>query len=221
MRTARQWGFILLMLAGHLLAVAQTNVNKDQGLKPYDSWHGGDLDSISMTNGALTLHIPLVSFSQRGNLDLSFMAYSNTKQWVLVPTCFNDPINGGQTCNWNWKPLPRGGQLQKYGQPAVDGVYIASSVDYWLQNACDAEPPDPNSGQTAYDWTYAVVAPDGNGHSLGNGIASGCQGFPLRTLDTSGMIQSDGNTIIMPNGTRYSYQGGQSLSIESRAPSSV
>ena len=200
---------------------AQTNVNEDQGLKPYDSWHGGDLDSISMTNGSLTLHIPLVSFPQRGNLDLSFTAYSNTKQWVLVPTCFNDPINGGQTCNWNWKPLPRGGQLQKFGQSSVDGVYIASSVDYWLQNACDAEPPDPDTGTSAYDWTYAVVAPDGNGHSLGNGIATACQGFPLRTLDTSGMIQSDGNTIIMPNGTRYSYQGGQSVSIESREPSSV
>lgn len=221
MASGKLWALIVVMLAVGILAEAQTNVNEEQGLKPYDSWHGGDLDSISMTNGALTLHIPLVSYPQRGNLDLSFTAYSNTKQWVLVPTCFNDPINGGQTCNWQWKPLPRGGQLQKFGQPVVDGVYIASSVDYWLQNACDAEPPDPDTGQNAYDWTYAVVAPDGNGHSLGDGIATSCQGFPLRTLDATGMIQSDANTVIMPNGTRYSYQGGQAVSIESRAPGSV
>lgn len=61
-------------------AFAQSNVNEEQGMKPYDSWHGGDLDSISMTNGSLLLHIPLVSFPQRGNLDLSFSIYSNTKQ---------------------------------------------------------------------------------------------------------------------------------------------
>ena len=222
MRSAKLWVLLGVVLAGSFSVLAQTNVNEEQGMKPFDSFHGGDLDSVSMTNGALTLHIPLLSYPQRGNLDLSFTAYSNTKQWVLVPTCFNDPINGGQTCNWQWKPLPRGGQLQKFGQPLVDGVYIASSADYWLQNACDAEPPDPNSpNQTLYDWTYAIVAPDGNGHSLGNGIAAGCQGFPLRALDASGLLQSDANTVIMPNGTRYSYQGGQSVSIESLTPSSV
>jgi hypothetical protein len=221
MRSAKLWVLLGVLLAGCFPVLAQTNVNEEQGMKPYDSFHGGDLDSISMTNGALTLHIPLLSYPQRGNLGLSFAAYSNTKQWVLVPNCLNDPINGGQTCNWQWKPLPRGGQLQKFGQPLVDGVYVASSVDHWLQNACDAEPPDPDTGTVAYDWTYAVVGPDGNGHSLGDGVASGCQGFPLRTLDASGMTQSDANTVIMPNGTRYSYQGGQAVSIESREPSSV
>jgi hypothetical protein len=47
--------------------LAQTNVNEEQGMKRYDSWHGGDLDSVSMTNGGMVLHIPLVSFPQRGN----------------------------------------------------------------------------------------------------------------------------------------------------------
>jgi hypothetical protein len=221
MKSATLRVLVGILLAASLPVLAQTNVNEEQGLKPFDSWHGGDLDSVSMSNGALTLHIPLSSYPQRGNIDLSFTAYSNTKQWVLVPTCFPNPINGGQTCNWNWKPLPRGGQLQKYGQPFVDGVYVASSVDYWLQNTCDAEPPDPDSGQVSYDWNYAIVAPDGNGHALGNGVSSGCQGFPLRTLDASGIIQSDANTVIMPSGTRYAFQSGQQVSIESRAPSSV
>ena len=53
-------------------AVSQVNPNEDQGLRPYDSLHGGELDSVSVTTGGLSLHIPLVSFPQRGNLDLSF-----------------------------------------------------------------------------------------------------------------------------------------------------
>lgn len=61
------------------------NPNEEQGLKPYDSWHGGDLDSVSMTTGGLALHVPLVSFPQRGNLDLSFMVRHSTKQWYVKP----------------------------------------------------------------------------------------------------------------------------------------
>ena len=34
-------------------AFAQSNVNEVQGLKPHDSMHGGDLDSVSLTNGGL------------------------------------------------------------------------------------------------------------------------------------------------------------------------
>jgi hypothetical protein len=222
MKSAKLWILLGVLLVGTYPVLAQTNVNEEQGLKPYDSWHGGDLDSVSMSNGGLTLHIPLLGYPQRGNLDLSFTAYSNTKQWVLVPSCFYNFATGEQDCTWHWKPLPRGGQLQKFGQPLVDGVYVASSVDYWLQNACDAEPPDPDSGQVSYDWNYAIVTPDGNGHSLGNGVdGGGCIGFPLRVLDSSGMLQSDANTVIMPNGLRYSYQGGQGVSIESRVPSSI
>ena len=40
-------------------AVAQNDPTLDIGLKPYGSYHGGDLDSVNLTNGNLTLHIPL------------------------------------------------------------------------------------------------------------------------------------------------------------------
>lgn len=72
MKSAKLWMFVAVLMMGIVPAFAQTNVNEEQGMKPYDSWHGGDLDSISMTNRGLVLHIPLVSFPQRGNLDLSF-----------------------------------------------------------------------------------------------------------------------------------------------------
>jgi hypothetical protein len=53
MRSAKLWVLATIILAVSVPAFAQTNVNEEQGMKPYDSWHGGDLDSISMTNRGL------------------------------------------------------------------------------------------------------------------------------------------------------------------------
>jgi len=50
----------------------------DQGTNPYSSYHGGDIDSVSLANGSLILHIPLISYPQRGKLNLGFyIAYDN------------------------------------------------------------------------------------------------------------------------------------------------
>src|SRR5258708_25397575 len=68
------------LLATSESAPAQTNVNEEKGMKPYDSLHGGDLDIVSMTNDALMLHIPLAAFPKRGNLGMSFSIYFNTNQ---------------------------------------------------------------------------------------------------------------------------------------------
>ena len=45
---------------------AQESAGEEQGLKPYGTFHGGDIDQVSMVNGKLTLNIPLVSYPQRG-----------------------------------------------------------------------------------------------------------------------------------------------------------
>ena len=85
MKSAKLWVLLGVMLAGSFPVLAQINPNEDQGLKPYDSFHGGDLDSVSLTSGGLSLHIPLASFPQRGNLDLSFMVSFSNKQWYVKP----------------------------------------------------------------------------------------------------------------------------------------
>ena len=69
MKVTRLW--IVFLPVAFLLSLtcfAQTNVNEEQGLKPYESLHGGDLDSISMTNGGMVSHAPLASYPQRGSL---------------------------------------------------------------------------------------------------------------------------------------------------------
>src|ERR1044072_10016904 len=87
---------------------AQNNVNEEQGLKPYDALTGSDIDHVSVTNGGLTLHIPLESFPQRGALDLSFFLRYSTHQWSVFQTCVNDPDTGGRTCTEEWLPSDNG-----------------------------------------------------------------------------------------------------------------
>lgn len=67
--------------------MAQTLSGLEQGMKPYGSYEGGDIDSISMVNGNLTLHIPLISFPQRGGkLKASYsIVYNNPKLRAIKP----------------------------------------------------------------------------------------------------------------------------------------
>jgi RHS repeat-associated protein len=210
MRSAKLWVLLGVMLAGSFPALAQTNVNEEQGMKPYDSFHGGDLDSISMTNGGLALHIPLVSFPQRGNLDLSFSVYASSKQWrtrVNSVEC-NNP-NDPNGCTPYWIPIVRGINQPQFGSVAVEGAYVTSSLDWIPDNECNVIPGNENNGNTVeYDWTAGITAPDGNVHSFGGGISFnglGCPTPPYRALDASGILQSDANTIIMPNGTHFNF----------------
>src|SRR5882724_10680611 len=199
MKSAKLWVLLGVMLAGNFSVLAQTNVNEEQGMKPYDSWHGGDLDSVSMTNGGLVLHIPLVSFPQRGNLDLSFSVLANTKQWQSKVNLLGCPPNSG--CVPQWSPIV-----------GMQGAYAISSLDWSPANECSVEPGNETNDFTpTYTWSGSVIAPDGNAHPFGNGSSPyGCGSVP-RALDASGILQA-GNNIIMPNGTRFTYDSNGLLS---------
>src|SRR5258707_1977480 len=205
MRSAKLWVLLGVMLAGSFPVLAQTNVNEEQGMKPFDSYHGGDLDSISMTSGGLALHIPLVSFPQRGNLDLSFAVYATSKGWytrVNQVEC-NNP-NDPNGCTPLWVPIQRGSQPQ-FGVPPVEGVYVTSNLDWRPDNECNSE---VSGNDLLYHWAANVSSPDGGVHQLGSGTSvngTGCPQPPYRALDASGILQSDINNIIMPNGTRFTY----------------
>lgn len=80
----------VLLFAVALLALAapqakgQTLPDVEQGLKPFDTFEGTDIDSVSMTNGKVSLHIPLFSYAQRGGkLKLDFSIIYNDQGWSL------------------------------------------------------------------------------------------------------------------------------------------
>jgi hypothetical protein len=106
MKSFAMWLLLAVVLMG-ASASGQNNPNEEQGLKPYDSFHGGDLDSVSMTSAGLSLHIPLASFPQRGDLDLSFMVSFSNKQWYVLPAKFDR--TGHQTTPPKWAPMPNTG----------------------------------------------------------------------------------------------------------------
>jgi hypothetical protein len=62
------------------VAIAQTTSDFTSGLTPYQAYHGGDIDSVNMATGSPNLHIPLISFPQRGGrLGLTFaLNYNST-----------------------------------------------------------------------------------------------------------------------------------------------
>jgi len=44
------------------------------------TYHGGDIDTISLVNGKLDLHAPLISWPQRGKLNFGFtIRYDNPR----------------------------------------------------------------------------------------------------------------------------------------------
>lgn len=67
----------------------QTLAGVEQGIKPYGSYEGGNVDSVNMVNGSLTLNIPLVSYSRRGGkLKLAFrLVYDNPWLQPFATAC--------------------------------------------------------------------------------------------------------------------------------------
>jgi len=58
---------------------AQVDADYEQGLKPYGTYESGKVDAVSMTNGNLTVQIPLLSYPQRGGLHLDYELVWNNK----------------------------------------------------------------------------------------------------------------------------------------------
>ncbi len=187
---------VSLLFLATLGAFAQNNVDETQGLKPYDSWHGGDLDSVSLTNGALALHIPLVCFPQRGSLELCYSITYSGKQWTVLSQC--QPTTQGQNCTYQWEPLPRGGKLPYKTSIGINypvsGAFIAASTDWWFQRAANISLPQ---------YSADIMSPDGNIHSFGTSDSSLV--YPLHSIDATGLLQLNANTLILPNGTRLDY----------------
>ena len=75
-----------------LVCPAQTDPIDEQGLKPFGSYHGGDIDVVNLMHGKLDLHAPVVSYPQRGGkLKMGFtLRYDNPIPFITeicTPTC--------------------------------------------------------------------------------------------------------------------------------------
>lgn len=125
MKTTPLWTLYILMLFATVTMGFGQAVN-EQGIKPYGSYQGGDLDDINVSNGHLELHIPLLEYPQRGHLKLNFIARYHNAVWLQKKDC----ASGGVTLclnEWNFDQSP-GIQVITEQMPPLPEQQLVSDV---------------------------------------------------------------------------------------------
>jgi RHS repeat-associated protein len=80
-------------------AVAQDDPNFAAGIQPYRSYHGGNIDSVSLFNGSLTVKIPLMSYPQiGGKLQLNLTMIYENRGYFGDNVCVPIPPGNGTSC---------------------------------------------------------------------------------------------------------------------------
>lgn len=154
---------------------AQQTADVQQGLPPYSTFQGNDIDSVNLLNGKLSLHVPLISYPERGGkLHVGFfLSYQNTSVSKHT-TCAGYP----QTCTITWGGGGTGVQI------TADFADIAGFMTW---GNCTS------SGEC-----YAVSTPDGSVHEF----APTTDG--LVSMDATGFhYDSTSGMLIDRNGIRY------------------
>ncbi len=184
-------GFMFVAACPSARAQLAIDPTLERGMKPYGSFEGGDIDSISMTNGNLNLHLPLASYPQRGGkLNVSFSIKFDNNSYTYTP-------DTASACNQ--KPFVCG-----YGT-FVNGPLMEIVPNVNLYASVTGTIP-PSTGP------YAIITTaDGSEHEMGP-VSGG-----WRTLDATGFLcLSNCATVIDRNGIRYTGAtgGSQALKIE-------
>jgi RHS repeat-associated protein len=83
------WLGALVFFTAHVQPVwGQDDPNTQRGAKPFGTYEGGDIDIIDLSNGSLSINIPLVSYPQRGGkLGLSFKLHYQNNGNYYDRTC--------------------------------------------------------------------------------------------------------------------------------------
>jgi YD repeat-containing protein len=86
-------GIFLIIYLLSARVYAQNLADMEQGIKPYGAYEGGNIDSVSMVNGDLTLHIPIISYPQRGGaLKVGFVLNYAAPFYTDTDNCYNNPL---------------------------------------------------------------------------------------------------------------------------------
>jgi YD repeat-containing protein len=187
---------LFLLVAANSPAQAPGDPTLSQGIKPYGSYTGSEIDVVSFENGKLDLHIPLLSFPQRGNLKASFTIRYNNPGYTLYKQC--NPGNPPPPCTYNVGSNFTVPQLT-WGASVVADFSALALIPAGIYN--------PSNGTYSGAGDYPVLyLPDGSSHPTGN--ISGTYNY--RSTDASGwMVNSSAEnfvpaTVTDPNGIRYS-----------------
>src|SRR5215470_2578650 len=184
--------FLGLLFVLSICAAAQEEPNLERGLQPYGSYQGGNIDTVDLKNGNVTIKMTMWRNPERGDkLDVENFWLYNGKTFQMEQTC--DPTNGCQVF-WNMRTLG-----------VVLSNSLAVNLDYQsiVMGYVDGPP-------TLWDVTDTVQTSDGASFVLANLPHSGFCGAPCLTvagakaangtgwfLSTSGVLY-DGNGVAYP-----------------------
>jgi RHS repeat-associated protein len=217
MRLARMFGCAALALFACVsISNAQDLSGVEQGIKPYGSYKGGDIDSVSMVNGSLTLSLPVVSYPQRGGiLHVGFrLQYANPWLQPFAGNC-NPFTHFCSNTGYNLVYLTDPSSATFRSLTGFTwGTALRVSADFnpgpslvYLNSQCCPQP-------IKY---FFVTEPDGAVHKIGSAggrsvDASGYVFFPGTTSGT-GTLNTAGR-LYDRQGTLYDFTGSSSKSIE-------
>lgn len=171
---------VLMALAVSSQSYAQTNPNLETGFKPYGSYSGSDVDSVSLTNGNLIVHIPLFSYPQRGPLSGNSVIFANNKIWRVFQNC--NHLTG--VCTDKWLPVV---SYTLGASITGTGGFSAS----WTYN-------------TTYTWIYTLKSWDQSTHQMAKNLSDGS----YESIDNTG-FRNDGSRSPNTYGTTWNRAGNQ------------
>lgn len=179
--------FRILVVFAVLVSVpaiwSQTTPDTEEGVNPAGVYSESGIDAVSMTSGNLLLHIPVISYPQRGKqLALSFHLYYSNKGWTRV--------KDNNTYIW-----------QNYG---LSGVTFAQDQFQSTTAQIYQNPALGDSGPGAMLMHLnSVVSPDGSSHQVAASGTSLNNIGPGWTVDGTGMYYTPStNTVIDKGGVR-------------------
>jgi RHS repeat-associated protein len=168
------------------------------GLTPYQSYNGGDIDSVSLSTGGLSIHSPLVSYPQRGGLlQETFSLMYNSKPFYIKQICV--PDNG---CSTYWYHGGSSGNTA-----VVEDQYESSPASKLLVH----------QNPTVYDCYFSAQDSDQAKHPLGQTAGSvictnNSDNTTFESIDATGyhmVVDAAGNfTITDASGIKYNLGNG-------------
>jgi YD repeat-containing protein len=213
MNSGKQWMAVVILLACSVAGVAQTSPDLEQGMKPYGSYHGGNLDNISLTNGNLYFEAPLFSYSQRGDLAYPIVLRYNNKNFSIYQPPCPPPTHCPVRQTVIFGPSPVGGDsssdgasvtLGFAGYPTTGGAAINTSLSF--------------DGNAIFYNSNSVVGPDGATHQLvttsSGAVTADGSGFAVNSrglVDRNGTL-SGGLTAEDRNGNQISINANTTIS---------
>jgi hypothetical protein len=191
--------FVMLSLAACILlglfpmtTFAQITPDVAEGLTPYQSFQGGDIDSVNLSNGNVLIRIPLWSYPQRGNtLKWAKTYVDNTKIAASGQICV-----GTSGCYYEWDASPPNSVPVVFDKLVDDQSVGYARTLYTL----------PKNGQWA---AYAVVSSDGAVHPIDLNPAV----TNYETMDATGFTANPSGTdwltaptlIVDRSGNRFNF----------------